>query len=541
MSIINNVAAVLHWDIFVMGLFSIVTIGVSLMWLFLRRKDFLIKLSVLTEKATKQDWMTTAAGALVTVMAVYYVGTMFNTFSDDWIDMKGAAHLGLKGLWAKEMGTDTAIKCEMFKVIYGLEHQNSEDIKSFYYHAKNELWKKEPWREYILYSQTMINISRVWCLAFFLTIPIAGARVLVTMIRWFNDEKDKKEATDILLSVVAVAVAMAGYSVGGFVWKSSEKEIDSKIFSVYRSLSEFVSPFHEAIMETKPYWRMTELRFPGMREASKMLEASGVAAFEEHLVIVNDRNNSLYIADTDAPSRQLTVIEAPEFPTDRVKFEDVGFHGASGYFYTIGAHFSTEKQFQQTFRFKLEKKEDQWKVTNLDKLKISDEILGELKKLPPKKASIEGIAVAGAELKPTLYVGVRIDGKFPILEFSKVGSTFKLGQVHVIVPTESTLTDTPYHLSGLAMASETDLLILAATEDGDNGFHGNRLYTVDTRDWRVKSVTPEFALAQKAEGVTLWDSKETGRRVAIVFDNDQHKTRQPSRLLIGPSHLKRLP
>lgn len=544
MNIINNVAEVLYWDIFVMGLFSIITVGLGLMWLFLRCNDLLNKVSGFAKKATEQKWMTTAVTALVAVIAIYYVGAIFNTFSDDWIDKGGFSHLYLKGTWMKakydigELGTDDAIKTDVFHSIYGLEKQNPSDIRDFYYHAKNELWKEEKWREYILYSQTMINISRVWCLALFLTIPLAIARIAVSAYRWRmaprRKPKEVRDAKDVILSFVAVAVAVAGYYVGGVVWQSSEVEIDSKIFGVYRSVSEMAPPLVEAIKKTETDWRMSELMAP------RKLEASGVAEFEGHLVIVNDRDNALYIADPEILSRQLTVIEVPELPPDRAKFEDVSFHKESGYFYAIGAHFCAKEQYQQTIRFKLEKDKGEWKPTKPERLEISEEILGIICQLP-ERSSIEGIAVTGSDLNPSLYVGVRTPGRFLILEFSKDRSKFKLGHTHEIVPRESNPSGTPYHLSGLAVASETSLLILATTEDNTNGFHGNRLYIVDRRDWTVKSVTPEFAIAQKAEGVTIWGDNETGQRVAIVFDNDQEDTKQPSRILIGPSHLKWLP
>ena len=544
MNIINNVAEVLYWDIFVMGLFSIVAVGLGLMWLILRRKDFLAKVSFLTKKTTEQKWMTAAASVLVAVIAIYYVGAIFNTFSDDWIDKKGIFHLYMKWTWMKpkydneDLGTDQAIKIHMFRRIYGLEKQKPNDIIDFYYHAKNELWREEEWRKYILYSQTMVNISRVWCLALFLTIPLAIARIVVSAYRWWRaprrNPSEVRDAMDVVLSLVTVVVAVAGYYVGGVVWQSSEVEIDSKIFGVYRSVSEIAPPLVEAIKKTEPDWRMTELMVP------RMLEASGVAAFKGYLVIVNDRDNALYIADPEDPSRQLTVTEVLELPAERAKFEDISFHEESGYFYAIGAHFSTKDQYQQTVRFKLEKNKDGWKLTKPERLDISEEIMGELCKLQGR-SSIEGIAVGGSDFAPTLYVGVRTPNKFLVLEFSTIQSKFKLGNTHEIVPRESTPSGTPYHLSGLAVASETGLLILATTEDESNGFHGNRLYTVDTRDWSVKSVTPEFALAQKAEGVTIWGSNEIGQRVAIVFDNDQEDTKQPSRMLIGPSHLKRLP
>ncbi|UCH61648.1 MAG: hypothetical protein JSU77_07455 [Fidelibacterota bacterium] len=557
--IINNIAITLNWDIFLMGFFTLLLLGAGLVWLGNSSTEFCSKTSQLIhpERKTSQQIQPESnlkktrifASIVVALVAIYYVGVMVNTFSDDWIDKRGISHLFLKSTWLKpsqhdiELGSDDAIKVDLFQSIYKGKQQNTDEIIDFYYYAKNKLWKDELWKKYILYSQTMINISRVWCFTFFLLLPIAFLRFLFRFVLWMRGMKKPvgqhnvkaretrlvhKPGFDVLLSVLVAAIALIGYQAGGIVWKNSEKEIDSKIFGVYRSEHAAPPLIVERIKVRELSYEITELA------ASQPLEASGVAAFDDHLFIVSDKNNALYAVNPEASSHSLSVIKVPEFSEKNAKFEDISFHRDSGFFYVIGAHYSTVPAYQKVYRFKMLWEGASCRPIQIDTLLLSQDILPYL----PGRARVEGIAVAGSAKSPTLFIGIRSDkpGVFRILEFSWGRSEFELRTSYdlSLSPIYSR-SGVAYHLSGLASISDSVLLVLATSEDTANGFHGNRLYTVDPRERKQTSVTPEFAAAQKAEGIAVWDESESRRRFAIVFDNDKEDTGQPSRLLIANS------
>ena len=76
-------------------------------------------------------------------------------------------------------------------------------------------------------------------------------------------------------------------------------------------------------------------------------------------------------------------------------------------------------------------------------------------------------------------------------------------------------------------------LVVTATEDENNAFHGNTLWFVaDAAADRAVEVAT-FEVAMKAEGLCVLDARKDGRRTAarllITFDNDVHATKIPSR------------
>ncbi len=87
-------------------------------------------------------------------------------------------------------------------------------------------------------------------------------------------------------------------------------------------------------------------------------------------------------------------------------------------------------------------------------------------------------------------------------------------------------------------------LVVTASEDKDNAFHGNTLYFIpDAQTTHVQKVAT-FEVAMKAEGLTVLGEEKNGSKTAvkllITFDNDPHATKIPSRFqtatLIRESH-----
>jgi hypothetical protein len=76
-------------------------------------------------------------------------------------------------------------------------------------------------------------------------------------------------------------------------------------------------------------------------------------------------------------------------------------------------------------------------------------------------------------------------------------------------------------------------LVLTASEDEENAFHGNILWFIpDGETGRARKVAT-FEVAMKAEGLAVLgaekDTQRTAVRLLIAYDNDSHATRIPSR------------
>ena len=76
-------------------------------------------------------------------------------------------------------------------------------------------------------------------------------------------------------------------------------------------------------------------------------------------------------------------------------------------------------------------------------------------------------------------------------------------------------------------------LVVTASEDEDNAFHGNTLWFVADGEAGQARKVATFEVAMKAEGLAILGVEKTARRTAvkllITYDNDPHATKIPSR------------
>ncbi len=76
-------------------------------------------------------------------------------------------------------------------------------------------------------------------------------------------------------------------------------------------------------------------------------------------------------------------------------------------------------------------------------------------------------------------------------------------------------------------------LVVTASEDESNAFHGNTLYFVSDGEANRAHKIATFEVAMKAEGLTVLGAEKDGAKtevkLLITFDNDPHATRIPSR------------
>ena len=77
-------------------------------------------------------------------------------------------------------------------------------------------------------------------------------------------------------------------------------------------------------------------------------------------------------------------------------------------------------------------------------------------------------------------------------------------------------------------------LVLTATVDANNAFHGNTLWLVSNGERRRATAYATFEVAMKAGGLAVLGVQATGKRTEIkllfTYDNDAHATMIPSRL-----------
>lgn len=238
--ITNNVASILYWDILLMGFSFLLITGAGLIFVVMIQKKYTIKefdwlISKQIRRLRKVNISIIILLGLVVLVFVFNAGIIVNSLSDKWIDMKPCYHLQLKKLWLyntcySETNTDDSIKHESYRNIFNDYPLQESDILKAYYHMKNILWGNDVKRKYILHSQTMINISRAWCLTWF----FAGLILMIGFLLLFKNYKVLSRKV-VYFYILCIFVSFVFYYLGGLVWVNSEEEINNKIFSMYKS------------------------------------------------------------------------------------------------------------------------------------------------------------------------------------------------------------------------------------------------------------------------------------------------------------------
>jgi hypothetical protein len=529
--IVNNIAQVLQWDIFMMGLFMMLVLVTGIVWMTRSTPALHATTRSLLGRVTGSNPLLKSGGLVVLLVVVYYTGVLANTLSDAWID-SDYWHLGLKIFW-DDKHKDDDIKNYVYGQIFKGQPRMPDEVRAFYYDAKNRLWKDDIWRQYILYSQTMVNFARVFCLASMLVIVLAGSRLLLQLglllgrshlLAGIGKGWRPRRAPEIVVSLLGLFTAVGAYAVGVVVWKDGEVEVDSKVFGIYRT--EYGSGGSRC--------RMVEI------DGEPRIEASGVAAWPGGLAIVSDKDNRIYLASAPVSATLLPVVGVRGLPENRAKFEDIAYSVEAERFFVIGAHYYNKPDYQQTYSFRLMQSRGGWNAEDVVQIPLAGPILESMEN---RRAHVEGLAVVGPRDCQQLFVGIRDEGAslVRILEFSGQGDHFDFCSERALVlnPALSS-SGVAYHLAGLFGESPRRLLVLCASEDDQQAFHGNRVFLADLPEdlgmaLQLTAVTDEFQLAQKAEGLTGLRDVDGRWRYAVVFDNDLEDTHQVSRLMVAES------
>lgn len=300
------------------------------------------------------------------------------------------------------------------------------------------------------------------------------------------------------------------------------------------------------------------------------IEASAIQAIGDgrFVLVAHDRSAALYVVETASGRTIGKPITCDRFPNDATippKWEGLA-RDDSGWFYVTGTFGGKADEDRAArsflFRFRLTGDAiagnlaiDNSTVRRWDIAAALKDVLGRELTDPAAvdKRKVEGLtvrsvpsAVAGNAGRLELIFGLREPGDLVRTFVADISKTPEDGAVLALSPLFSFYAGSregvPCQLTSLEYVPQWHgFLIVTATEDDQNVFHGNTLWILsDVQIGTAPQVKPVvahvFEPAMKAEGLTiLADGPRLdvrSIRLAVSFDNDPHATHIPSRLQI---------
>jgi hypothetical protein len=288
-----------------------------------------------------------------------------------------------------------------------------------------------------------------------------------------------------------------------------------------------------------------------------LIEASGVEPIGDgrRLLVAHDKDPALYIVETATGRILGAPINSPHFPKKNdagPKWEGMA-RDSEGNFYLIGAHNGKTVEERATksvlIRFRLNDGDSPaiddalittWHIARgLEAALKSDGLSpGEVAARKVEGLTIRELKTAGGQARRELFIGLR-EPKDKIHVFSADISTSPSPDAELeLKPAFSFPADRregeASELTSLEYVPALGgFLVVTASEDAANVFHGNTLwYVADGETSRANKVAT-FEVAMKAEGLAVLGAEKSGPRTAvkllITYDNDPHATHIPSR------------
>jgi hypothetical protein len=304
----------------------------------------------------------------------------------------------------------------------------------------------------------------------------------------------------------------------------------------------------------------TTIPFPLLDDGKPnvLVEASGVEPIGDgrRLLVAHDKDPALYVVDLATGRILGNPITSARFPKKNEggpKWEGLAYDSAGNY-YLIGAHNGKTDQERATknvlIRFRLQDSDppaiDDASVTSWHVARSLEAAL-KAEGLPPEAVAarkVEGLTIrehkaADGSARRELFIGLR-EPKDKIHVFVadisaspspdaelelKPAFTFAAEQREGVA---SELTSLEY------VPALRGFLVVTASEDTANVFHGNTLWFVADADTSRAQKVATFEVAMKAEGLAILGTEQNGLRTAvklvITYDNDPHATHIPSRI-----------
>lgn len=282
-----------------------------------------------------------------------------------------------------------------------------------------------------------------------------------------------------------------------------------------------------------------------------VIEPSGVEPIGDgrQVLIAHDKAAPLYVMDVASGTLVGEPFTSPKLPSTAKggpKWEGMA-RDREGAFYIIGAHNgkTDEERTAKAHLFRFRLKESASPAIDDDSVvrwEIERSLVGALKgasldDAAVGKRKIEGLAVREQNGQRALIVGLREPGDKVRAFVADVtgkadGATLELKPLFAFeadpregIPSQLTSLEYVPALGGF--------LVLTASEDADNAFHGNTLWFVADGETRHARKIGTFEVAMKAEGLAVLNAETAGRqtklRLLVMYDNDPHATKIPSR------------
>jgi hypothetical protein len=289
-----------------------------------------------------------------------------------------------------------------------------------------------------------------------------------------------------------------------------------------------------------------------------LIEPSGVEPIGDgrRLLVAHDKHPALFIVETATGRILGEPITSPKFPVASwqggPKWEGMARDG-DGNIYLIGAHVGKTDEERASksvlLRFRISDGETpaiddasvlSWHIARSLEANLKSEGLAAA---AVAKRKVEGLSIresqnADGSVKRELLIGLRAptdkvrvfqtdisSAPSPEAELELKQAFSFAAEPREGLPSELTSLE---HVPALAGS-----LVITASEDEDNAFHGNTLWFVGDGETAQARKVATFEVAMKAEGLAILGVEKTAERTAvkllITYDNDPHATKIPSR------------
>lgn len=293
-------------------------------------------------------------------------------------------------------------------------------------------------------------------------------------------------------------------------------------------------------------------------KVNTLIEASGVEPIGDghKLLVAHDKDPALYVVDTATGRILGEPITSPRFPKKNEvgpKWEGMA-RDSDGNFYLIGAHNGKTDEERATksvlIRFRLKTDDapaiDDASITTWHVARSLEAVL-KSEGMPPEevaKRKVEGLTIrerknGDGAARRELYIGLR-EPKEKVHVFVVDISTAPSSDAELELKPAFAFPADPREGEASELTSLEyvpalgGFLVVTASEDKANAFHGNTLWFVANGETSHALKVATFEVAMKAEGLAILGAENDGRRTAvkllITYDNDAHATHIPSRM-----------
>jgi hypothetical protein len=294
-------------------------------------------------------------------------------------------------------------------------------------------------------------------------------------------------------------------------------------------------------------------------KVDRLIEPSGVEPIGDgrRVLVAHDKHPALFVVETTTGRVLGEPITTSKFPVTSSlggpKWEGMA-RDSEGNIYLIGAHVGKTDEERTSksvlLRFRISDGDSpaiedasvlSWQIARSLEANLKSE------GLPPAavaKRKVEGLSIresknADGSVKRELLIGLRAPTDKVRVFQADISSTPSPEAELELKPAFSFTAESreglPSELTSLEhVPALGGCLVVTASEDEDNAFHGNTLWFVADGEVGQARKVATFEVAMKAEGLAILGVEKTAERTAvkllITYDNDPHATKIPSRM-----------